>query len=255
MPGTRRLRWPLILWRMDNVEVLDFAGPEELARAAASQWLKEMELLRRRTGPCCVALSGGRIAGRFFSVAAALLKQAGAVLDWPHFFWSDERCVPPEDSESNFRLANETLLKPLAVPGTQIHRVRGEDPPEVAASEAEAELRRIVPVRQDGTPGLDVVFLGLGEEGHVASLFPGEPEEAMSSNAVFRAVVARKPPPHRITLGYRTIAAASQVWVLASGSGKELALRQSLTPGGSTPLARVLRLRQKTIIFTDIPPE
>ena len=237
---------------MDNVEVLNFASPEQLARAAAGLWLKEMEMLRRRTVPYCVALSGGRIAGRFFSVAAPMLKQEGAALDRLHFFWSDERCVPPNDSESNFRLANETLLTPLAVPRTQIHRVRGEDPPEVAASQAEAELRRIAPDSDGGQPILDLVFLGIGEEGHVASLFPGESETARSSQSVFRAVIAPKPPPRRITLGYPAIAAARHVWVLASGPGKEVALRQSLTLAGETPLALALRSRKKTTIFTDI---
>ena len=92
----------------------------------------------------------------------------------------------------------------------------------------------------------------MGEEGHVASLFPGEPQELITSKDVYRAVVAAKPPPHRITMGYSTIAAARQVWVLASGPGKEKALRDALGPGGSTPLARLIQLRSDTKIFTDI---
>ena len=93
----------------------------------------------------------------------------------------------------------------------------------------------------------------MGEDGHVASLFPGEPEEVMRSQAVYRPVIATKPPPHRITMGYSTIAAARQVWVLASGAGKEKALREALGPGGKTPLVRVLKLRSHTKIFTDVP--
>jgi len=121
-------------------------------------------------------------------------------------------------------------LAPLNIPGSQIHRVRGEDPPEAAAAKAEAELRQIAPLASNGQPVLDLIFLGMGEDGHVASLFPGEPEELMASNAVYRPVVAAKPPPHRITMGYPTIAAAGQVRVLAAGAGKEKALRDSLSP-------------------------
>jgi 6-phosphogluconolactonase len=168
-----------------------------------------------------------------------------------HFFWSDERCVPSDDPESNFCVAHDLLLNPLRIPGEQIHRVRGEEPPALAAAQAETELRRIAPSK-GGQPLLDLVFLGMGEDGHVASLFPGESEKTMASQAVYRPVVAVKPPPQRITMGYATIAAARQTWVLASGADKEVALRESLAPAGQTPLARVLRSRRQTKIFTNI---
>jgi len=99
---------------------------------------------------------------------------------------------------------------------------------------------------------LDLVLLGMGEDGHVASLFPGEAEDVMNSSAVYRAVTASKPPPRRISLGYGALVAAREVWMLASGSGKETALRESLSPTGATPLARLLRARGRTRIFTDI---
>ena len=93
----------------------------------------------------------------------------------------------------------------------------------------------------------------MGEDGHVASLFPGEREADGASPAVFRAVMnSPKPPPNRVTLGYAAIAAAKQVWVLTSGAGKEAALRESLSPTGRTPLARVLRARSDARVFTDI---
>ena len=99
-------------------------------------------------------------------------------------------------------------------------------------------------------PVLDLVLLGMGEDGHVASLFPGEPETVMASKEVYRAVTnSPKPPPNRVTLGYPAIAAAQHVWVLVSGAGKERALRESLEPSGRTPLARVLRLRRQTTLF------
>ncbi|HWX19359.1 MAG TPA: 6-phosphogluconolactonase [Candidatus Binatia bacterium] len=237
---------------MSTYELVRFASAEELAGKVAERWLSEIQALGATSRFYGVALSGGRIAGRFLSQAAGLAKARNLSFEPVDCFWGDERCVPPDDAESNFRLAREVLLEPLRVPDRRIHRVRGEDPPEQAARAAGEELCRLAPRERDGLPVLDLVLLGMGEEGHVASLFPGEPEEVTTSPAVYRHVVASKPPPHRITLGYPAIAAARQVWVLASGAGKEQALRESLRPGGRTPLARVLELRGRTTVFTEL---
>jgi 6-phosphogluconolactonase len=92
----------------------------------------------------------------------------------------------------------------------------------------------------------------MGEDGHVASLFPGEPDVLISDRAIYRAIKnSPKPPPNRVTLGYAAIAMARQVWVLVSGSGKEATLSESLSSGGRTPLARVTQFRTQTRIFTD----
>ena len=97
---------------------------------------------------------------------------------------------------------------------------------------------------------IDLVFLGMGEDAHVASLFPSD-TEAIKSQAVYRAVTGPKPPPRRVTLGYAALSAAREVWVLASGRGKAEALRASLSKSGDTPLARVLQSRENTEILTD----
>jgi len=144
------------------------------------------------------------------------------------------------------------LLDPLEIQQDKIHRVRGEIPPERAAGEAEAEMCRIAPMNTEGRPVLDLIVLGMGEDGHVASLFPGAPEEVVRCKSVYLPVVAPKPPPRRITISFATIAAARQVWVLASGEGKEHALGESLSVNGKTPLARVVQERARTVIFTDI---
>jgi 6-phosphogluconolactonase len=191
-----------------------------------------------------------------FSAFSNLAAGRNGLLATVHFFWGDERCVPPTDPESNFRLAWERLLQPLAVPEARIHRIRGEESPEAAAAGAAEELLRLAPGNGYGQPVLDLLFLGMGEDGHVASLFPAEPMAMISDRAVYRPVMATKPPPRRITLGYQAIAAAREVWVLASGTGKESALKASLAASGQTPLARVLQLRQQpstpTRNFTDI---
>jgi len=169
-----------------------------------------------------------------------------------HFFWGDERCVPPADAESNFGLGRRYLLDPLVIQPDKIHRVRGEIAPERAAEEAQAEICRIAAMNGAGQPVLDLIFLGMGEDGHVASLFPDAPDEVVRSQSVYLPVIASKPPPRRITINFAAIAAARQAWVLASGAGKEDALRRSLLSNGETPLSRVVQMREKTIIFTDV---
>ena len=235
---------------MASMEINRTATPAEAAHAAADRWLSMDGPSASRTK--LIAVSGGRIAQDFFRAVAHCAKERGQSLANVHFFWADERCVPPDHAESNYRSAAELLLTPLGLPAQNIHRLRGEVEPELATREAEAELRRFATTNAAGQPVLDLVLLGMGEDGHVASLFPGESEDVMSSRAVYRTVTASKPPPRRITLGYAAIAAAREVWVLASGAGKEEALRESLSPTGITPLARVLHGRERTRIFTDL---
>ncbi|MCU0786191.1 MAG: 6-phosphogluconolactonase [Verrucomicrobia bacterium] len=237
---------------MANFELISFASDDELAQAVATAWLQPMASANRAAVTQCVALSGGRIAQKFFSSAARLAKARQVLPDGVHFFWADERCVPPNDVESHFRLAHGQLFAPLKISDDHIHRIRGEAPPDFAAREAEAEVCRLARPNREGQPVLDLIFLGMGEDGHVASLFPGEPDAVRSSKAVYRAVTAAKPPPQRITLGYAAIVAAREVWVLASGAGKAAVLRESLAPSGQTPLARVVQSRQRTRIFSDV---
>ena len=236
---------------MKHVELIRFTSDNELAYAVAEEWLNAIHAVNRSGDSHYAALSGGRIARKLFSAAGQANADRG-LLNSVHYFWADERCVPPNNAESNFRTANELLFAPLQIPDAQIHRIQGEEPQEYAAAEAEAEICRVAPLESDGQPVLDLIFLGMGEDGHVASLFPGEPESVMADPAAYRAVTAAKSPPRRITMGYRAIAAARQVWVLASGPGKEAALGQSLISSGPTPLARVIRSRPLTRIFTDI---
>ena len=199
-----------------------------------------------------MALSGGRIAGRFFAAVVALAPKLCPLVARVEFFWADERCVPPDHPESSFALAQRALLRPLGVAPQRIHRLQGELAPDLAAQAGEAEVRRWLPVNGRGQPVFDLVLLGMGEDGHVASLFPGAPAAVAASAAVYLAVIGPKPPRQRITLGYAPLAAAREVWVLVSGPGKEAALRESLHPRGRTPLARVLQSRPATVIMSDV---
>lgn len=240
---------------MNKTQLISFQNPDELARLIAAAWLKEIAAAHQAAQPHCVALSGGRITLKFFAAVIELSRAQNVSLANVHFFWADERCVPPEDKESSFGAAHESFFRPLGIVADKIHRILGEQSPEHAAELANAEIKRIVPLDLAGQPVLDLIFLGMGEDGHVASLFPQESEAERASPAVYRVITnSPKPPPNRVTLGYPVIAAAKNVWVLASGAGKEVALRDSLQPGGKTPLGRILQMRTPTRIFTDIKP-
>lgn len=231
-----------------DIQILRFSTPAELAADAARRWV---EMLRATPG-MGTALPGGRIAGEFFRSAAARIRDEAVDIRQAHFFWGDERCVGPADPDSNFKLANDGFLRDLGVAPSQIHRVRGELVPEVAAEEASRDLRAWSKATSGEQPVLDLILLGMGEDGHVASLFPSASLEVIESPRVYQAVTGPKPPPRRVTLGYRALEAARNVWVLASGAGKQGALSASLESGRKTPLGRVLDARRQTTIFTDI---
>jgi 6-phosphogluconolactonase len=237
---------------MANYELLSFASAAELARAAARAWLDEIEAANRAGKTFCVALSGGRIAQIFFAATVAQARARAVSFERVHFFWADERCVPPTDPDSNFKMANELLLVPLKISAEKIHRLRGEDSPSAAVKIAEAELCRIAPQNEQQQPVLDLIFLGMGEDGHVASLFPGATAKILDISVPFLVVEnSPKPPPIRISLSYKTIFAAKNIAILVSGAGKEAALRESLSPQGGTPLARVIQ-RRPVKIFSDL---
>ena len=236
-----------------HFELIPFTNADALAVAVASAWLDGIVAANRSGKPQCVALSGGRITLKFFAATIELSKARNISLSNVHFFWADERCVPPDDKESSYAAAAEHFFRPLAIAPDKIHRIQGELSPERATQLALEDVRKIVPLNAAGQPMLDIVFLGMGEDGHVASLFPEEPEVARLDPAIYRAISnSPKPPPNRVTLGYGAIAAAQNVWVLASGAGKEAVLRESLSPEGKTPLARVLKMCRGVKVFTDI---
>lgn len=238
---------------MGQAEIVSFASDDALAAAAASAWLAEVEASFKQGRKHLVALSGGRITKKFFSHIVDRCRSGFEPLKSVHFFWADERCLPPEDPESNFRLANELLFAPLAIDAAQIHRIRGEVAPDTGARMATEELRQISGVAAPGMPIFDCLLLGMGEDGHVASLFPGDSVSEANTTSVFLAVEnSPKPPADRVSLGHGVIANARQVWVLASGNGKQVALRESLSASGQTPLARVVQRRPRTRVFSDI---
>jgi 6-phosphogluconolactonase len=234
-----------------NVELKLFRDDQALAAAAARDWLT---LLQGSSGSHTAAVSGGRIAKNFFDAVVNLAKTSDATLANVHFFWVDERCVDPSDPESNFRLAQENLFQPLGIALNRIHRLKGEWLPVTAVAEAIQDIRSAVPSNSAGVPVLDMVFLGVGEDGHIASLMPNATPAVLESREPYVHVSdSPKPPPDRLTMTYPVLMAAKNVWALVAGAGKADALRNSISPDGSTPFARVLHSRQRTLIYTDIP--
>jgi 6-phosphogluconolactonase len=232
---------------MKKVELKILASDAELAQTAARDWLQ--------SSASTVAFSGGRIAKIFFAAAAALVQAKHGSLDNVDFFWADERCVPPEHPDSNFLLAQESLFTPLSITPSKIHRLKGELPPAAAAAEANAILQKIAGSPAGGLPSIDLVFLGMGEDGHIASLMPNLPDDVVNITSAYMTVEnSPKPPPNRLSLTYAALAAAKNVWVLASGAGKRDALQKSLAEAPATPLGRVLQMRAHTVIYSDVAP-
>lgn len=223
---------------MAQIEIL----PDErtLATQAATRFARQAGRAIQERGRFTVALAGGSTPQRTYTLLAKT-PFTGQV-EWArvHIFWGDERCVPPDHSSSNYHMANEALLSRVPVPGDNVYRIPGELSARIAAQIYEDELRRAF---GEGTPRFDLVLLGLGEDGHTASLFPGSPllagepgpvaavdpvapadadaagraDAAGSTGATNRHPPARRP---RVTLTPVVINAARRVIFLVAGKEK-----------------------------------
>jgi 6-phosphogluconolactonase len=226
-----------------------FDGPDHLAASAAHQFL---ELMERSEGNQSVGLSGGRITESLFREIARQSLVSAFPLDQLQFFWADERCVPLDDPGSNYRLAKELLFDPLKIDPSQTFPFAGGDTPKRTAEQGSSMICEHFGVGQRETPVFDLIFLGMGEDGHIASLFPENQAEDLDRDEVCYEVVASKPPPNRITLSYSVLAAAREIWIVISGEGKANVLKEALQSDGTTPIKQLLSLRRDTKIFTDI---
>jgi 6-phosphogluconolactonase len=173
----------------------------------------------------CLVLSGGATPRALYA-RLARPEVAGRV-DWSrvHLFWGDERCVPTDHPESNYRMVWDVWLRHAAIPAENIHRIRGEMPPPEAAAEYERELRAFF--APEPLPRFDLVLLGMGEDGHTASLFPASPA-LHERHQWAMAVETRKPSPWRVTLTPPAINAAAHVVFLVTGAAKAERLREVL---------------------------
>jgi 6-phosphogluconolactonase len=231
----------------DEIARLQQRFAEEFQEQAA-------EVIARRE-KFIVALPGGSVASTFFPKLAAL------AVDWAHVevFWVDERAVPPEHPDSNYALASNLFLKRARVPAARVHRMHGELPElDQAARRASDELKSIA----GDPPQLDLALVGIGADGHVASLFPGVSAEARSAKAdgpelqphpdpVIAVHDAPKPPARRLTMTLPVLAGASRVIVAAFGSSKAAAIERAFDAGSTTPLAELLRRAPSVLVLID----
>lgn len=192
-----------------------------------------------------MAIPGGSVVERLIAPLT------GAAIEWEHvdLFWCDERCVPATDPDSNFAAAKRVLLDALGGKGPRVHRLRGEDDDRpMAARRYAAELTGIL----GAPPSLDLAVLGVGEDGHVCSLFPGHRALHEMAELVVVEPDAPKPPPARLTMTLPMIAAARQVVLAAFGSAKSAVMRDVIEGRESgLPAAMALRAARRTTIFLD----
>jgi 6-phosphogluconolactonase len=199
---------------------------EKLASEVADFFIRSAGEAKNR--PFRVALSGGSTPSKLYRLLAGT--DRADCVKWSHvqFYFGDERCVPPDHAESNFKLANDTLFQPLGIDAAQIFRIEGEaGEPDLAARRYEETIRQQFETSSPAWPRFDVIFLGLGDDGHTASLFPGSP----ALDEKIRAVVVSKSPrgvPHRITFTAPLINHARSIVFMVTGLQKAPAVRAVL---------------------------
>jgi 6-phosphogluconolactonase len=194
-------------------------------------------------GVAHVALAGGSTPRRCHELLAELRSEWGGV----HLWASDERCVPPEDDDSNWKMIVESLISRIEIDAAQLHRPPGELGPDPGAEAYERELRSAIAPE----PVLDVVMCGLGEDGHTLSLFPGHPEVEERERLVVGVRDAPKPPPERISFTLPLVHAARRTLLLAAGASKAEALAAVLEGPDPHVPASLLRGGRLEVIADD----
>jgi 6-phosphogluconolactonase len=212
-----------------SAEVQVLEGLDDLSRAAASEVVQQARQAIQERGQFVIALSGGSTPKSLFSLLADDSSFRTEVpWDKIHFFWGDERHVPPDHPESNYRMAHDAMLSKVPIPSENVHRIKSENPDaQQVAEEYEETVRTFFRLRTGEFPRFDLVLLGLGRDGHTASLFPGT--KALHERS--RLAVANwveKFHTHRITMTLPVLNQAAFVLFLVSGEEKAETLRQVL---------------------------
>ncbi|HEU5376511.1 MAG TPA: 6-phosphogluconolactonase [Ktedonobacteraceae bacterium] len=203
-----------------------------ISREAASYVVRVAQEASSARGIFSIALSGGSTPGPLYGLLASEPYRSQIAWDTVHIFWGDERCVPPDDPQSNYHLAQETLLSKLNLRPEQIHRMPADRPDrEQAADDYAAEVRRVL--GGTGIPVFDLLQQGMGPEGHTASLFPHQPALHEQTRLIMPVSVP-KPPPDRLTITPHLLHAARHILFLVTGADKADAL-QAVLEGPDNP--------------------
>jgi 6-phosphogluconolactonase len=233
-----------------SVEIRTLTTPQELFAAAAEEVVRAATDAVAQRGRFTIALSGGSTPQSLFHLLAT---NARTSLPWDRmfFFWGDERHVPPADPDSNYRMAEETMLSKIPVAAGNVFRIAAENPDAAAAAEAyEQTLRKFFALEPGAFPRFDLILLGMGPDGHSASLFP----ETAGLKEQSRLVIANwveKFKTHRLTFTLPVLNAAANVAFLVSGTDKAPALHavlESDAPGEQYP-AKLVRPTDGKLIW------
>jgi 6-phosphogluconolactonase len=224
---------------MTTTLVHRFADGREASRAAAALVANVAVDALRARGTCAIALAGGATPRALYAELAQ--EPYRSLVPWNalDLFWGDERAVGPSHPESNYGMARDTLLAHVRVDRRRVHRIEGESDPAVAAARYDTTIRTAFHVDRGGVPRFDLILLGLGADGHTASLFPGAPA-LDERRALVTATCAPDLKTARITVTMPLLNAARRVLFLVTGEGKAAAVRLALdTPAAVVPAARV----------------
>jgi 6-phosphogluconolactonase len=232
-------------------EIRILKSATDLFEAAAAEFAAQVSAAVRTNGKFSVALSGGSTPKTLYSLLAT---KSGIPWDKIYFFWGDERHVPPDHPDSNYRMANEALLSKIKEPPQNVFRVHAEEKDAAAAAlQYEQAIKDFFHLVPGQLPRFDLILLGIGPDGHTASLFPGT--AALKENQ--RLVVANWVPKfntYRITFTYPVLNAAAMVMFLASGAHKATILHEILeNSAADLPSQKVQPVNGKLIWLVDEP--
>jgi 6-phosphogluconolactonase len=211
------------------------ATPAGAAIAAAEHLIERLQTIRLEKGRAMLAVSGGSTPRLMFEHLAK------RKFDWKdvHMFWVDERCVPPDHADSNYRMTREALLAPLGLPNEQVHRVEGELSPELAVDRYVSGIRKCFGLAPEELPRFDMIHLGMGSDAHTASLFPGE-ALIFERKHIAASVYSAARDSHRVTLLPGVLLNAAETFFLVTGEDKARPLREVF----EEPLEPLLRPAQ-----------
>ena len=234
-----------------DAELVILTDAEAVANEAAQRFARAAKEAVAARGRFSVVLSGGSTPGVLYRRLAGEPYRASVPWNGVYLFWGDERCVPPDDPGSNHRLADEVLLSHVPIPPENVYRIQGELEPQMAARAYEQSL---VDFFCGPLARFDLVLLGLGEDGHTASLFPGSPTlEEHERQAAAVSAHYQDRPAHRVTLTLPAINAARQVWFLVTGGSKAEIVKAVLgSDKGQLPAQRIRPSAGQLTWFLDV---